>query len=45
MVRLEIIDMKTRKAVEIADLTIEGRQQMAYEAKRLIEELEEADSD
>ena len=43
MTSLRIIDEKSQQ-VDTADLTDTGRQQIRYEAQRLIEELEELDS-
>ncbi len=45
MVQLTIIDTKTRETIDIADLTATGRQQMAFEATQLLEQLEEAENE
>jgi hypothetical protein len=43
MVRLEVRDWKTKRRVELDELTLEGRNQIAYECDRMKEELEELD--
>jgi len=43
MVRLEVRDWKTKRRVELDELTLEGRNQIEYECDRMKEELEELD--